>query len=187
MGLFVKKERHHFADKGLYNQGYSLSSNHVRLWELEYKKGRVLKNWCFWIVVLEKTLESPLDCKEIKPVNLKGTQRWKLIGRTDAEAEALILRPPVVKSWLTGRVPDTGEDWRQKEKRVTENEMVEWYHWCNGPKERKGKSLSHVGKLWKMIRGREAWRTAVYGITKSPMWLGGWLNNNNKGKIFLSY
>ena len=178
MGLFVKKQRHQFADKGLYSQGYSLPSSHVWLWELDYKEGRVLKNWCFWTLVLEKTLESPSDCKEIKPVNLKGTQAWKLIGRTDAEDEALILRPPIVKSWLIGKVPDAGKDWRQKEKRVTENEMVGWCHWCNGP---------NLGKLQKMIRGREAWRTAVYGIMKSPTWLGGWLNNNNKGKIFLSY
>ena len=131
MGLFVKKQRHQFADKGLYSQGYSLPSSHVWLWELDYKEGRVLKNWCFWTLVLEKTLESPSDCKEIKPVNLKGTQAWKLIGRTDAEDEALILRPPIVKSWLIGKVPDAGKDWRQKEKRVTENEMVGWHHWCN--------------------------------------------------------
>ena len=83
-------------------------------------------------LVLEKTLESPSDCKEIKPVNLKGTQAWKLIGRTDAEDEALILRPPIVKSWLIGKVPDAGKDWRQKEKRVSEDEMAGWHHWCNG-------------------------------------------------------
>ena len=117
---------------GLYSQGYSLSSSQVCLWELDYKEGRVLKNWFFGTVVLEKTLESPLDCKENKPVNLKGTQSWKLIGRTDTEAEALILWPPVVKSWLIGKVPDAGKDWRQKEKRVTENEMVGWYHCLNG-------------------------------------------------------
>ena len=100
------------------------SSSHVCIWELEYKESWVLKNWCFWTVVLEKTLESPLGCKEIKPVNPKRNQSWIFIGRTDAEAEAWILQPPDVKNWLIGKDPDTGKDWRQEEKGTTENEMV---------------------------------------------------------------
>ena len=100
------------------------------MWELDYKESWVLKNWCFWTVVLEKSLESPLDCKEIKPVNTKGNQSWILIGRTDAEAS--ILWPPDVKKWLLGKDPDAGKDWRQEEKGMTEDEMVGWHHWLDG-------------------------------------------------------
>ena len=96
------------------------------MWQLDYKESWVLKNWCFWTVVLEKTLESPLDCKEIKPVNPKGNQLLIFIGRTDAEAEALILWPPDAKNWFTGKDPDAGKDWRQEEKGMTEDEMVGW-------------------------------------------------------------
>ena len=97
-------------------------------YELDYKESWAPKNWCFWTVLLEKTLESPLDSKEIKPVNLRGNQPWIFIGRTDAEAEALIMWPPDVKSWLIGKDPDAGKDWRQKEKGMTEDEMVGWHH-----------------------------------------------------------
>ena len=99
---------------------------------LDYKESWVLKNWWFWTVVLEKTLESPLDCKEIKPVHPKGDQSWVFIGRTDAEAETPIIWPPDVKSWLIGKDPDAGKDWRQEEKGMTEDEMVGWHHWLNG-------------------------------------------------------
>ena len=92
----------------------------------------MLKNWCFWTVVLEDTLESTLDCKEIKRVNPKGNQPWIFIGRTHAEAETLILWPPDAKNWLTGKEPDAGNDWRQEEKGMTEDEMVEWHHWLDG-------------------------------------------------------
>ena len=102
------------------------------MWELDHKEGWVLKNWCFWIVLLEKTLESPLDSKGIKPVNLKGNQPWIFIGRTDAEAEAPLLWPPDVKSWLIGKDPDAGKDWKQEKKGVTEDKMVGWHHWLNG-------------------------------------------------------
>ena len=102
------------------------------MWELDYKKSWALKNWCFWTVVLEKTLESPLDCKEIQPVHLKGDQSWVFIGRTDSEAETPILWPSDAKNWLIGKDPDPGKDWRQKEKRVTEDEMVGWHHLLNG-------------------------------------------------------
>ena len=104
------------------------SSSHVWLWELDLKEDWALKNWCFQTVVLVKTLESPLDSKEIKPGYPKGNQPWTFIGRTDAEAEAPILWPPNLQSWLIGKDSDTGKDWRQKKKRVTENEMVGWHH-----------------------------------------------------------
>ena len=102
------------------------------MWELNHKESWVMKNWCFWTVVLEKTLENPLDCKEIKPVNPKGNQSWIFIGRMDAEAETPILWPPNVKDWLSGKDPDVGKDWRQEEKGTTEDEMVGWHHWLNG-------------------------------------------------------
>ena len=108
------------------------SSSHVRMWELEYKEGWVLKQWCFWTVVLEKTLESPLDSKDIKPVNSKWNQSWIFTGRTNIEAEALILWPHTVKSRLIGKDPDVGKDWRREEKGMTDNEMVEWHHGLNG-------------------------------------------------------
>ena len=104
------------------------------MWELDYKDYKeswVPKNWCFWTVVLEKTLESPLDCKEIKPVHPKGNQPWIFIGKTDAEAEAPILWPPDAKNWLFGKDPDAGKDWRQEEKGMIEDEMVGWHHWLN--------------------------------------------------------
>ena len=110
----IKKQRHHFSDKCPYSQSYGFSSSHVEMWELDHKEGWAPKNWCFWTVVLEKTLESPLDWKEIKPVNPKGNQCWIFIGRTDAEAEAPIIWPPDGKSWLTGKDPDAGKDWRQE-------------------------------------------------------------------------
>ena len=128
----IEKQRHYFANKGPSSQSYGFFSNHVWRWELNQKEVWVLKNWCLWTVVLEKTLESPLDCKEIKPVNPKGNQPWIFTGRTDAEAEASVLWPPDVKSWLTGKDPDDRKDRRQEEKGTTEDEMVGWRHWLNG-------------------------------------------------------
>ena len=107
------------------------SSSHIWMRELNHKEGWAWKNWLFWIVVLEKTLESLLDCKEMKPVNSKGNQSWIFIGRTAAEAEALVLWPPNAKSWLTGKDPDAGKDWGQEERGLTEDEMVGWGHWLN--------------------------------------------------------
>ena len=107
----IKKQRHYFASKGLSSQGSGFSSGHVWMWELDYKESWVLKNWCFWMVVLEKTLESLLDCKEMTPVNPKGNQSWIFIGRTDAEAKTPILWPPDAKSWLIGKDPDAQKDW----------------------------------------------------------------------------
>ena len=121
--------RVNFVDKGLYSQSYDFSSSQVQ-WKLDHQEVWVSKNWCFWIVVLEKTLEGPLDSKEIKPVNSKGNQPWKFIGRADAEAPTL--GPSDVKSWLTKKDLDSGKDWRQDEKGVAEDEMVGWHHRHNG-------------------------------------------------------
>ena len=127
----ILKSRHYFTDKGLYSQSYGFSSSHVWMWELGHKESWALKNWCFWTVVLEKTLESTLDCKEIKSVSPKGNQSWIFIGRTDAEAQASILWPPDANSWLIGKDPDAGKDWKQEEKGTTEDEMVGWHHWLD--------------------------------------------------------
>ena len=128
----IKKQRHYFANKDLSSQSDDFSSSHVWVWELDYKESWVLKNWCFWTAVLEKTLESLLDCKVIKSVNPKGNQSWIFTGRTNAEAETSILWPPDAKKWLIGKDPDTRKDWRQKEKGTTEDEMVGWHHQLNG-------------------------------------------------------
>ena len=125
----IKKQRHYFANKGPSSQTYGFSCSHVWMWELDQKESWVPKNWCFQTVVLEKTLESPLDCKEIQPVHAKRDQSLMFIGRTDAEAETPVLWPPDVKNWLTGIDPDVGKDWRQEEKGMTEDEMVGWHHW----------------------------------------------------------
>ena len=128
----IKKQKHYFTNKGTSNQGYGFSSSHVWMWELDYKESWVLKNWFFWTVMLEKTLETPLDCKEIQPIHLKGNQPWIFIGRTDAEAETPILWPPNAKSWPIGKDPDSGKEWRREEKGTTEDEMVGWHQRLNG-------------------------------------------------------
>ena len=128
----IKKQRHYFANKGPSSQDYSFSSGHVWMWELNYKESWVLKNWCFWAVVLEKTLESPLDCKEIQWVHPKGDEPWDFFGRNDAKAESPVLWPPDAKNWLLGKDPDAGKEWRQEEKGTTKDEMVRWYHQING-------------------------------------------------------
>ena len=124
----VFKSRDYFANKGPSSQGYGFSSSHVWMWELGYKESWAPKNWCFWSVVLEKTLESPLDCKEIQPVHPKGDQSWVFTGRTDVEAETPILWPLDAKSWLIGKDPDAGKDWGQEEEGTTEDEMVGSHH-----------------------------------------------------------
>ena len=125
------KSRYHFADKSPYGQSYGFSNSHVWMWELDHKEIWVPKNWCFWTVVLEKTLESPLDYREIKPVNPKGNESWIFIGRTNAEAP--ILWPPDEKNWLIGKDPAwCWERLKAGEKGMTEDEMVGWHHWLNG-------------------------------------------------------
>ena len=139
------------------------------MWELDYKESWVPKNWCFWTVVLEKTLESPLDDKEIQPVNPKENQTWIFIGRTEAEAETPILWPLHAKNWLIWKDPDAGKDWRREEKGTTEGEMVEWHHWLNG----------HEFELQELVMDREAWRAAVHWVTKRQTWLSNWTELKN--------
>ena len=127
----VKKQRHYFANKGLSSQSYGFSSSHVWMWELDNRESWVLKNWCFWTLVLVKTLKSPLDCKEIKLVNPKGNQSWIFIGRTDAEAGTPVFWPDM-NTWLIWKDPDAGKNWRREEKRTTEDELVGWHHRLNG-------------------------------------------------------
>ena len=128
----IKKQRHYFADKHPCSQSYGFSSSHVWMWELGPKESWAQKNWCFWTVVLEKTLGVPLDSKEIRPVNPKGNWSWIVIGRTDAEADPSILWPPDAKSCLIGKDLYAGKDWGQEEHEATKGEMVEWHHQLNG-------------------------------------------------------
>ena len=167
----IEKQRHCFANKGLSSQSCSFSSGHVWMWELGYKENWVLKNWCFWTVVLEKTLESTLDCKKFQPVHRKGDQSWVFIGRTDVEAETPILWPRHAKCWLIGKDPDAGRDWRQEEKGTTEDEMAGWF----------SDSMDMgLGSLRQLLMDREAWRAAIHGVAKSQTWLSNWTELNWK-------
>ena len=127
----IKNKRHYFVSKGLSSQSCGFSSGHVWMWELDYKESWVPKNWCFWTVVLEKTLGGPLDWKGIQPVHSKGNQSWIFIGRTDAEAETPVLWPPDAKNWLVWKDLNSGKDWRLEETGTIEDEMVGWHHWLN--------------------------------------------------------
>ena len=156
----TKKQRHYFADKGWYSQSYGFSSSHVWMWQLDHKEGFMPKNGCFWTVVLEKTLESPLDCKEIKPVNLQGNLSWIFVRRVDAEVASPVL-------WAPDATADSLEDPdTEKEKAGREgddrDEMVGWHHWLSGH------SLS---QLWEMVKVRGAWLAAVHMVTKSQTWV----------------
>ena len=137
-------------------------SGHIWLWELDCEESWPPKNWCFWTVVLEKTLESPLDCKKIQPVHSEGDQPWDLFGRTDAKAETPVLWPPHGKSWLIGKDSDAGKDWRQEEKGTTEDEMAGWHHRLDG---RESEWTPGVG---------EARHAAIYGVAKSRTRLSDW-------------
>ena len=163
-----KKQRHYFANKCLSSQSYGFSSSHVLLRELSYKESWALKNVCLWTVGLEKTLESPLDCK-IKPVNPKGNQSWVFIGRTDVETEAPILWPPYVKNWLIGKDPDALKYWRWEEKWPTEVEMVGWHHWLNGHEFEYTPEVSD---------GQGGRRAAIHGVAKSWTRLSDWTEPN---------
>ena len=153
---YIKNQRHHFGDKDLYSQSYGLSSSHVWVWELDPTENWALMNWCFHIVMPEKTLKNPLDSKEIKPVNPKGNQPWIFTGRTNAEAEAPILWPPDMKSQLKGKDPDARKGWRQKE-------MGGGMRWLDSITNSKNMNFN---KLWEIVKDREAWPAAVHGVTK---------------------
>ena len=152
----IKKQRHYFADKGISSQSYDFSNSHVWMWELDHKESCVPNNWCFWTMMLEKTLESLLDCKKIKPVNPKGNQSWIFIGRTDAEAEAPILWPPDVKNWLLGKDPDAGKRLKAGGKgddRGCDGWIGSPTHWT-----------------WTWVNSGRQWRTGKPGMLQSMGW-----------------
>ena len=152
-----------------------LPSDHVRLWELDLKEGRTSKNWSLQTVVLEKSPESPLDIKEIKPVNLKGDQPWIFTGRPDGEAEALVFWSSDANRWFIGKVPDAGKDWEQKDKRASEDEMAGCIT---------NAMNMNLDKLQEMVRDREALYAVVCGVAKSQTWLGDWTKQNKQRKLY---
>ena len=166
----IKKQRHHFANKGPSSQGYGFSSGHVCIWELDCEESWAPKNWCIWTVVLEKTVESPLDCKEIQSVHPKGDQSWIFIGRTDAETETPVLLPSHAKSWLIGKDPDAGRGWGQEEK------GWQRMRWLDGITDSMDMSMSELREL---VTDRETWRAVIHGVIKSRTRLSDWTELNS--------
>ena len=140
---------------------YGFSSSHVWMWELDYKENWVLKNWCFWTVVLKKTLEDPLNSNEIKPVNPKGNQSWIFIGRTDVDAETPILWPSDAKNWLIWKDSDAGKDWKQEEKRVLEDQMIGWHHWLDGHEFEEAPGVDNDREAWCAAGVIKSWATEL--------------------------
>ena len=158
----IQKQRHYFANKGPSSQGYGFSSGHVWMWELDSEESWAPKNWSFWTVVLELTLE-------IQPVYPKGDQSWVFIGRTDAEAETPILWPPHAKSWLIGKDPDAGRDWGRRKRG---RQRMRWLDSITDSMHMK------LGELWDLVMDREAWRAVIHRAAKSQTWLSNWTELN---------
>ena len=164
----------YFANKGPSSQSYGFSSSQVWMWELDCKESWASKNWCFWTVVLEKTLESPLDWKKVQSVHPKGNKSWIYIGRTDTEAETPILWPPDVKNLFIGKDPDAGKDWRQEEKGTTEDEVVGWHHQLDG---HECEQVLGVGDGWGSLASCSPWGCKELDTTEWLNWLieTGWI------------
>ena len=168
-----------FCQQSPSSQGYGFSSGHVWMWELDCEESWAPKNWCFWTVVLEKTLQSPLDCKEIQPVHSEGDQPWDFFGRNDAKAEAPVLWPPHAKSWLIGKDPDAGRGWGQEEKGTTQDETAGWHHGLDGR-----------GSEWTLGAGDgqgglaccDSWGGKESNTTEQLNWADGLYNNNKEKK-----
>ena len=177
----IKKQRHYFASKGPSSQSCGFSSSHVQMWELDYKESWAPKNWCFWTVVLEKTLESPLDCKEIQPLNPQGNHSWIITRRTDAEAETPILWSPDAKNWLPFQSRSLEKTLMLGKIEGRRRRGWQRMRWLDGITDLVDMSLS---QLWELVMDKEAWHGAVHGVAKIWTWLSDW-SELNQVPLFL--